>query len=153
MVEERSRRCFRRILTIRPPPPRPSRRIDQTGDPYSAWQRGTNENTNGLIRQFFPKGTDLAKIPEHRIRKVQDLLNNRPRKRLGYWKIAKLHYRRAGIANRTLADVRLSLRPLRRPYGATPAREFGPRGLKAVRQSMIAAQLSRRVINNLSDFP
>jgi IS30 family transposase len=52
--------------------------------PYCAWQRGTNEHTNGLIRQFFPKGTDLARIPESRLLKVQDLLNNRPRKRLGY---------------------------------------------------------------------
>jgi len=52
--------------------------------PYCAWQRGTNENTNGLIRQFFPKGTDLAKVPKHRFIKVQHLLNNRPRKRLGY---------------------------------------------------------------------
>jgi len=52
--------------------------------PYSAWQRGTNENTNGLIRDFFPKGTDLANIPEHRFTKVQQLLNDRPRKRLGY---------------------------------------------------------------------
>jgi transposase, IS30 family len=53
-------------------------------DAYCAWQRGTNENTNGLIRQFFPKGTDLARIPEHRFTKVQQLLNDRPRKRLGY---------------------------------------------------------------------
>ena len=52
--------------------------------PYCSWQRGTNENTNGLIRQFFPKGTDLAHIPEHRFTKVQELLNNRPRRRLGY---------------------------------------------------------------------
>jgi len=52
--------------------------------PYSAWQRGTNENTNGLVRQFFPKGTDLANISEHRFTKVQQLLNDRPRKRLGY---------------------------------------------------------------------
>jgi transposase, IS30 family len=52
--------------------------------PYSAWQRGTNENTNGLIRQFFPKGTDLANIREHRFTQVQQLLNDRPRKRLGY---------------------------------------------------------------------
>ena len=52
--------------------------------PYRAWQRGTNENTNGLIRQFFPKGTDLASIPEHRFTKVQQLLNDRPRKRRGY---------------------------------------------------------------------
>jgi IS30 family transposase len=53
-------------------------------EPYCAWQRGTNENTNGLIRDFFPKGTDLANIPEHRFTKVQQLLNDRPRKRLGY---------------------------------------------------------------------
>ena len=53
-------------------------------DPQSPWQRGTNENTNGLIRQFFPKGTDLVNIPEHRFTKVQQLLNDRPRKRLGY---------------------------------------------------------------------
>ena len=52
--------------------------------PYSAWQRGTNENTSGLIRQFFPKGTGLASIPEHRFSKVQQLLNDCPRKRLGY---------------------------------------------------------------------
>ena len=52
--------------------------------PYCAWQRGTNENTNGLIRQFFPKGTDLANIKPQAITKVQRLLNNRPRKRLGY---------------------------------------------------------------------
>ncbi len=52
--------------------------------PYSAWQRGTNENTNGLVRDFFPKGTDLANLPEHRFTKVQQLLNDRPRKRLGY---------------------------------------------------------------------
>jgi IS30 family transposase len=53
-------------------------------DPYCAWQRGTNENTNALSRQFFPKGTDLAKIPKHRFTKVQQLLNDRPQKRLGY---------------------------------------------------------------------
>ena len=52
--------------------------------PCCAWQRGTNKNTNGLIRQFFPKGTDLARIPEHRFTRVQELLNHRPRKRLGY---------------------------------------------------------------------
>jgi len=52
--------------------------------PYSAWQRGTNENTNGLVRSFFPKGTDLANMHEHRFTKVEQLLNDRPRKRLGY---------------------------------------------------------------------
>jgi IS30 family transposase len=52
--------------------------------PYCAWQRGCNEHANGLIRQFFPKGTDLARIPKSRFLRVQNLLNNRPRKRLGY---------------------------------------------------------------------
>jgi IS30 family transposase len=52
--------------------------------PYSAWQRGTNENTNGLVRQFFPKGTYLTHISDHQFAKVEHLLNDRPRKRLGY---------------------------------------------------------------------
>jgi IS30 family transposase len=54
--------------------------------PYCSWQRGSNENTNGLIRQFFPKGTDLARQPASRIHQVQELLNHRPRRCLGYRK-------------------------------------------------------------------
>lgn len=53
-------------------------------DPRSPWQRGTNENTNGLIRQYLPKGTDLNTVSHYRIKKIQDLLNSRPRKVLGY---------------------------------------------------------------------
>jgi len=53
-------------------------------DPYSSYQRGTNENTNGLLRQFFPKGTDFNEISEKEIDKVAALLNNRPRKCLNY---------------------------------------------------------------------
>lgn len=52
--------------------------------PYSAWERGTNENTNGLIRRYFPKKTDFNKITEKELKIVQDKLNNRPRKILGY---------------------------------------------------------------------
>ncbi len=53
-------------------------------EPYQAWQRGTNENTNGLLRQFFPKGADFRKISHAYIKKVELLLNTRPRKTLEY---------------------------------------------------------------------
>lgn len=51
---------------------------------YHAWERGTNENTNGLIRDYFPKKTDFTKISDQEIQEVEDLLNTRPRKRLGF---------------------------------------------------------------------
>ena len=52
--------------------------------PYASWERGTNENTNGLIRWYFPKGTDFATISDEEIERVELALNSRPRKRLGY---------------------------------------------------------------------
>lgn len=52
--------------------------------PYSSWERGTNENTNGLIRRFLPKGTDFNKISLERLKQIENNLNNRPRKVLGF---------------------------------------------------------------------
>ncbi len=52
--------------------------------PYFSKQRGTNENTNGLIRRYLPKGTDFNKIDERSLRIIQEKLNNRPRKIIGF---------------------------------------------------------------------
>ncbi|WP_047982132.1 IS30 family transposase [Ornithinibacillus contaminans] len=54
-------------------------------DPYSSWQRGSNENANGLLREFFPKKTDLAKVSDKELENALSLINNRPRKCLN-WK-------------------------------------------------------------------
>lgn len=55
-------------------------------DPHSPWQRGTNENTNGLLRQYFPKGCDFRTISRQEIKRVQDQMNDRPRKALDFYK-------------------------------------------------------------------
>ncbi len=53
-------------------------------DPHSPWQRGINENTNGLLRQYFPKGTELAGFSKEHLDAVAAELNDRPRKRLEF---------------------------------------------------------------------
>lgn len=53
-------------------------------NPYSPWERGSNENLNGLIRQYIPKSSDLSSINEEKIQEIQNKINNRPRKRFGY---------------------------------------------------------------------
>ncbi len=55
-------------------------------DPHAPWQRGSNENTNGLLREYFPKGTDFSVLGESDLDAVADELNDRPRKRLGFYK-------------------------------------------------------------------
>lgn len=53
-------------------------------DPYSSWQRGTNEHANGMLRRYFPKGTDFSKVTNRQLQAVVDKINNRPRKSLQY---------------------------------------------------------------------
>ena len=53
-------------------------------DPRSPWQRGSNENTNGLLRQYFPKGSNLSIYSQEQLNEVASKLNGRPRKTLGY---------------------------------------------------------------------
>ena len=52
--------------------------------PYHSWERGTNENTNGLIRQYFPKSTNFDDVKPIEVKRVMDKLNRRPRKTLGF---------------------------------------------------------------------
>lgn len=74
-------------------------------DPHSPWQRGLNENTNGLLRQYFPKGIDLAQFPKEHLEAVAAQLNARPRKRHGFHTPAEVlagllsdHEQKAGVA-------------------------------------------------------
>jgi transposase, IS30 family len=60
--------------------------------PYSSFERGTNENTNGLIRQYFPKDCDLSQLDSSKVRTVENLLNHRPRKSLGFRTPYESHY-------------------------------------------------------------
>ena len=63
--------------------------------PHHPWEKGTVENTNGLIREYFPKGTDFASVTDDRVREVYDKLNRRPRKRLGWRTPWEAHYSEA----------------------------------------------------------
>ena len=76
-------------------------------DPYSAWQRGLNENTNGLIRQYVPKGTDIRNLTEEQIQTIMERLNNRPRKSLGFLTPNEVFYNRKPRPNNKNCPVAL----------------------------------------------
>ena len=65
--------------------------------PYASWERGTNENTNGLIRQYFPKNRDFTTITQQEIDTAMERLNNRPRKRLGFLTPTQVFFK-SGVA-------------------------------------------------------
>ena len=65
---------------------------------YHSWERGSNENGNGLIRRFFPKGTDFRTVSNEEIKKVEYLLNTRPRKRLDWKTPYEVFYELTGVA-------------------------------------------------------
>ena len=67
-------------------------------DPYSSWQRGTNENTNGLIRQYLPKKTDLRDLDNTYLQTIVQALNNRPRKTLNHRTPAERFQQLTGVA-------------------------------------------------------
>lgn len=69
-------------------------------DPYAAWQRGANENINGLLREFFPKGTDFRHVSHRTVAKATRLINNRPRKCLNYRTPAEVLSTIPGVALR-----------------------------------------------------
>lgn len=66
--------------------------------PYASWERGLNENTNGLVRQYFPKRYEFARITDKDLQQVEDLLNNRPRKTLGYRTPNEVFFKQRSVA-------------------------------------------------------
>jgi IS30 family transposase len=114
-VNQATRRVFRPL----PPPLRKTLTVDNGSEwvafqqlqralhlrvyfatPYAAWERGTNENTNGLLRDYFPKPTDLSRVRALQLAKVVRALNNRPRKCLAYRTPTEVLFARLGVALR-----------------------------------------------------
>jgi len=78
--------------------------------PYSSWERGTNENTNGLIRRFYPKKTDFNSVDQQDLDCLQDYLNNRPRKVLGYHTPKEIyHYELTKLNENDVVDMGLEM--------------------------------------------
>lgn len=69
--------------------------------PYASWERGLNENTNGLVRQYFPKKYQFSRISDSDLQRVENLLNNRPRKTLGYRTPNEVFFKQQSVALRS----------------------------------------------------
>ncbi len=70
--------------------------------PYHSWQRGTNENLNGLIRQYIPKQTDFTTVSDQFILEVQEKLNNRPKKRFNFLSPLQIFHQKVAFVTRIL---------------------------------------------------
>ncbi len=73
-------------------------RLRRLVEPYKPWQRGSNEHTNGLLRQYDPKGTDFSNISRHHLKRTTIELNDRPRKRLNYQTPSEVFTKRLAVA-------------------------------------------------------
>ena len=93
-------------------------------DPQSPWQRGTNENTNGLLRQYFPKGTDISRWSAEEIEAVAHALNTRPRKTLGWRTPADIQRATTVTAKSQCCNDRLN--PANSPHGWSGRRSAPP---------------------------
>jgi len=98
-----SRNCIDELHTLFASPESISKKLKASfyfAHPYASWERGTNENTNGLLRQYFPKNCDFTTIMQQEIDRAMERLNNRPRKRLGYQAPSQVFFK-SGVALQT----------------------------------------------------
>ena len=103
--------------------------------------QASRDEYDRLIAEWLANGRRLPNAAEPDELNVNELL-------VAYWQHAESYYRKNGQPTTELVSVRESLRPLKDLYGTLQARDFGPLALKACRQAMIQADLSRRVINS-----
>ena len=100
--------------------------------PHHAWERATNENTNGLLRQYLPRGTSFDKLRQAHCIKIADKLNNRPRRRLGYLTPNEVYYRKNDFARDWAASCGKLFAPV---LGSGPTADPNPENISVAVQS------------------